>query len=114
MRQPTHGQMLATRQAVEIAQAFSPKVRVLIVDEPTASLSAHEVAQLFKLVKILRDQGVAILFISHRLEEVFEIADRVTVFRDGKWISTAPAARCRSSLPRARPGAATCSCQCAA
>jgi rhamnose transport system ATP-binding protein len=58
------------------------------MDEPTASLSAHEVANLFKLVRDLRDKGVAILFVSHRLEEVFEIADRVTVFRDGRLIST--------------------------
>jgi rhamnose transport system ATP-binding protein len=62
------------------------------MDEPTASLSAHEVAQLFKLVKTLRQQGVAILFISHRMEEVFEIADRVTVFRDGRLVSSAPRA----------------------
>lgn len=89
VRQPARGLTLAAQQAVEIAKAISLKVRVLIMDEPTASLSAHEVTQLFKLVKTLRDQGVAILFISHRLEEVFEIADRVTVFRDGKWISTA-------------------------
>jgi rhamnose transport system ATP-binding protein len=63
-------------------------VRILIKDEPTASLSAHEVAHLFRLAKTLREQGVAILFISHRMEEVFEIADRVTVFRDGRLIST--------------------------
>ncbi len=90
VRQPARGLTLAAQQAVEIAKAISLNVRVLIMDEPTASLSAHEVAQLFTLVKTLRDQGVAILFISHRLEEVFEIADRVTVFRDGKWISTTP------------------------
>jgi rhamnose transport system ATP-binding protein len=77
---------------VEIAKAISLKVRVLIMDEPTAALSAHEVAQLFKLVRDLRAQGVAILFVSHRLEEVFEIADRVTVFRDGRLISTRPRA----------------------
>ena len=62
------------------------------MDEPTASLSAFEVAQLFKLVRDLRDQGVAILFVSHRMEEVFEIADKVTVFRDGRLISTRPRA----------------------
>jgi rhamnose transport system ATP-binding protein len=60
------------------------------MDEPTASLSAHEVTQLFKLVQSLRAQGVAILFIGHRLEEVFEVSDRVTVLRDGKWISSTP------------------------
>ena len=60
------------------------------MDEPTASLSAHEARRLFRIVRSLRDRGVAILFISHRMEEVFEIADRVTVLRDGRWISTRP------------------------
>jgi rhamnose transport system ATP-binding protein len=62
------------------------------MDEPTSSLSAHEVAQLFSLARRLRDQGVSVLFISHRMEEVFEVADRVTIFRDGKRISTRPRA----------------------
>jgi rhamnose transport system ATP-binding protein len=63
---------------------------VLIMDEPTASLSAHEVSELFKQIRRLTDDGVAVLFISHRLDEVFEIADRVTVLRDGKLISSRP------------------------
>ena len=63
------------------------------MDEPTASLSAHEVARLFRRCGSLRQHGVAVLFISHRLEEVFEIADRVTVLRDGRWISTRRAPR---------------------
>ncbi|HFE67677.1 MAG TPA: sugar ABC transporter ATP-binding protein [Chloroflexi bacterium] len=88
VRQPAQGLTLAAQQAVEIAKAISLKVRILIMDEPTASLSVHEVKQLFKLVRRLREQGVAILFIGHRLEEVFEISDRITVLRDGKWIST--------------------------
>ena len=67
-------------------------VHVLIMDEPTASLSAHEAQELFKLVRDLKQQGVAILFVSHRMEEVFEIADKVTVFRDGRLISTRPRA----------------------
>lgn len=92
VRQPARGLTLAAQQAVEIAKAISLDARVLIMDEPTASLSAHEVQQLFKLVDTLRDQGVAILFIGHRLEEVFRIADRITVLRDGKWISTRPRA----------------------
>jgi rhamnose transport system ATP-binding protein len=90
VRMPARGLTLAAQQTVEIAKAMSLKVRLLIMDEPTASLSAHEVDQLFKLTRTLRDQGVAILFISHRMEEIFEIADRVTVFRDGKWVSTKP------------------------
>ena len=92
VRSPARGLTLAAQQSVEIAKAISLNVRVLIMDEPTASLSAHEVAQLFKLGRDPRDQGVAILFVSHRMEEVFEIADEITVFRDGRLISTMPRA----------------------
>jgi rhamnose transport system ATP-binding protein len=92
VRSPARGLTLAAQQSVEIAKAISLHVRVLIMDEPTASLSAHEAAMLFRLMRDLRDKGVAILFVSHRLEEVFEIADRVTVFRDGRRISTRPRA----------------------
>jgi rhamnose transport system ATP-binding protein len=88
VRSPARDLTLAAQQSVEIAKAISLSVRVLIMDEPTASLSAHEVAQLFKIVKDLRNRGVAIVFVSHRIEEVFEIADRITVFRDGRLIST--------------------------
>ena len=80
---------VATQQAVEIARAISLELRVLIMDEPTAALSAHEVSKLFDQVRQLVDRGVAVLFISHRLDEVFEIADRITVFRDGHRVSTA-------------------------
>lgn len=93
VRMPARGLTLAAQQTVEIAKAISLKVRVLVMDEPTSSLSAHEVAQLFSLTRRLRDQGVSVLFISHRMEEVFEIADRVTIFRDGKRISTQPRAQ---------------------
>ncbi len=88
VRMPARGLTLAAQQAVEIAKAISLEVRVLIMDEPTASLSAHEVGQLFKVANTLRQHGVAVLFISHRLDEVFEISDRISVFRDGKHIST--------------------------
>jgi rhamnose transport system ATP-binding protein len=88
--QPARGLTLAEQQTLEIAKAISLRVRVLIMDEPTASLSAHEVRRLFKIIRALRREGAAILFISHRIEEVFEIADRVTVLRDGRWISTRP------------------------
>lgn len=90
VRGAARGLTLAAQQSVEIAKAISLKVRVLIMDEPTASLSAHEVSQLFKLAGDLRRQGVAILFVSHRMEEVFQIADKVTVLRDGRLISTKP------------------------
>lgn len=98
VRMPARGLTLAAQQTIEIAKAISLNVRLLIMDEPTASLSAHEVEQLFKLTRSLRNQGVSILFISHRMEEVFEIADRVTIFRDGRWISTLP----RSEITRER------------
>jgi rhamnose transport system ATP-binding protein len=92
VEQPARGLTLAEQQTVEIAKALSLRVRVLIMDEPTASLSAHEVRRLFGIVQALRNEGVAVLFISHRLEEVFEIADRVTILRDGRWVSTTPRA----------------------
>jgi rhamnose transport system ATP-binding protein len=92
VRSSARGLTLAAQQAVEIAKAISLKVRVLIMDEPTASLSSHEVEQLFKLIQSLRKQGVSILFISHRMEEVFAISDRITILRDGKFISSAPRA----------------------
>jgi len=81
---------LAEQQTVEIARAISLDVRVLIMDEPSASLSDHEVQRLFGIARTLRDQGVAVLYISHRLEEIFALADTVTVMRDGKHISTRP------------------------
>ena len=90
VRAPARGLTLASQQAVEIAKAISLEVKILIMDEPTASLSDHEVRQLFRTACQLRDRGVAVLFISHRLEEVFEIADRITVLRDGRHISTRP------------------------
>ncbi len=92
-RAQARGLTLAAQQAVEIAKAISLNVQVLIMDEPTASLSVHEVSQLFKLTRSLRDKGVAVLFIGHRLEEVLEIADRITVLRDGKLISSSPRAK---------------------
>lgn len=83
---------LAEQQAVEIARALSQEVRVLIMDEPTAALSAHEAEQLRRVAVSLAREGVAVVYISHRLEEIFEIADRVTVIRDGQQISTRPIA----------------------
>ena len=75
---------VAQMQIVEIAKALSLEAKVLLLDEPTASITEHETAALFALLKKLRAEGVAMLFVSHKLEEVFEIADRVTVLRDGK------------------------------
>ena len=74
---------IGDRQLIEIAKALAENIRVLILDEPTASLSEKEVASLFEIINKLVDQGVAILFISHRIDEIFKIGDRVTVLRDG-------------------------------
>ena len=79
---------IAQQQMVEIARALSVNARILIMDEPTSALTLNEVADLFQIVRRLRENGTAILFISHRLEELFEIADRVTVLRDGAYVDT--------------------------
>lgn len=76
------------QQIVEIAKALSQDVRVLIMDEPSAPLTNNELEYLFTIVKKLRNKNVTVIYISHRLEEVFELADRVTVLRDGKHIVT--------------------------
>lgn len=79
---------VADKQLVEITKALSQDARILIMDEPTAALTAHETEQLFKIVHTLKQRGVAIIYISHRLEEAAEIGDRVTVLRDGLRIGT--------------------------
>jgi len=89
---PVRGLGVADRQLLEIAKALSSSARVLIMDEPTAALSPHEVENLFATVRRLRERGVAVIYISHRLEEVGAIADVVTVLRDGRHIATRPAA----------------------
>jgi len=88
LKTKARGLSIAQQQMVEIARAFSIKARILIMDEPTSSLTLTEVADLFRLVRRLREDGTAIVFISHRLEELFEIADRVTVLRDGFYVDT--------------------------
>ena len=80
------GLSIADQQIVEIAKALSLNARIIVMDEPTAALSAVEVARLFDVVTALRAGGAAVLFISHRLEEVFEICQRVTVMRDGRQV----------------------------
>ncbi|MFI8089885.1 sugar ABC transporter ATP-binding protein [Streptomyces sp. NPDC086080] len=90
--QPARGLSIADQQLVEIAKALSFDARVLIMDEPTAALTGSEVARLFGVVETLREQGAAVLFISHRLEEIFELCQRVTTLRDGALISSEPLA----------------------
>ncbi len=78
------GLSVADQQMVDMAAALSQNARILLMDEPTASLTPNEVERLFSIIRRLRDQGAAIVFISHRLEEIFAIADRITVMRDGE------------------------------
>ncbi len=75
---------VAQMQLIEVAKALSLESQVLLLDEPTASITPHETTFLFNLLRRLRDQGVAILFVSHKLEEIFELCDRVTILRDGR------------------------------
>lgn len=79
---------VAQQQTVEIARALSLNAELLIMDEPTSSLTLTEVEELFRIVRHLRETGTAIIFISHRLEELFEVADRVTILRDGHYVDT--------------------------
>jgi rhamnose transport system ATP-binding protein len=89
---PVRGLSIADQQIVEIAKALSFDARVLIMDEPTAALSGPEVERLFTVVRTLRDRGAAVLFISHRLEEVFALCDTVTIMRDGEVVHSATTA----------------------
>jgi erythritol transport system ATP-binding protein len=82
---------LGQQQIVEIAKALSRNIRVLMMDEPTSALSASEIAVLFRIIGDLRSRGVAIAYISHRLEELLEIADHVSVLRDGRMVAESPA-----------------------
>ena len=82
------GLSIADQQIIEIAKAISLDAQVLVMDEPTAALSGIEVDRLFAVARSLRDRGAAILFISHRFDEVFALSDRITVMRDGRYIST--------------------------
>lgn len=79
---------IAQKQVVEIAKALSTESKVIVMDEPTASLSKDEVDKLFETIETLRSQSVSIIYISHRMEELFRIADRVTILRDGQYIDT--------------------------
>ncbi|MBN2311760.1 MAG: ATP-binding cassette domain-containing protein [Candidatus Hydrogenedentes bacterium] len=91
VRATAGGLSVARRMMAEIAAAVSEKARVLFLDEPTSSLTLKEIEHLFGQIRRLRDAGVGIVYVSHRLEEVLEICDRVTVMRDGETIETQPA-----------------------
>jgi ribose transport system ATP-binding protein len=83
---------VARQQMVEIAKALSHKSRVLIMDEPTAALNNAEIEELFRIIRQLREEGVGIVYISHKMDEIQRIADRITVMRDGRYINTVLAA----------------------
>jgi len=87
-RREVHGLGVAQQQMVEIAKALSQRARVLVLDEPTAALSDRETEKLFEVIAGLKAQGVAMAYISHRMEEVFRLGDRVTVLRDGRHVAT--------------------------
>lgn len=82
---------VSQRQMVEIAKAVSYDAKILILDEPTSSLTEQEVAMLFRILNLLRDRGMGIVYISHKMEEILQISDDITVFWDGKWVVTEPA-----------------------
>ncbi|MFN8460076.1 MAG: sugar ABC transporter ATP-binding protein, partial [Anaerolineae bacterium] len=90
LRSPVRHLSVAQQQMVEIAKALSWKAQVLVMDEPTSSLTQHEIDQLFQLLKRLTAQGVGVVFISHRMEEINALADRVTVLRDGRKVGSWP------------------------
>ena len=91
-RWPMKRLSVAQTQMVEIAKAISYDSRLIIMDEPTSAITEREVDHLHRMIKSLRESGVAIIYITHKLDEVFEISDDVTVFRDGKHVTTVPAA----------------------
>ena len=76
------------QQMIEIAKAIQQNAKVLIMDEPSAPLTSNEVENMFKVVELLREQGVSIIYISHRLEEIFRLSDRIEVIRDGEYVTT--------------------------
>ncbi len=84
---------IAEQQLVEIAKALSLDAKILVMDEPSATLTQQEVDRLFAMIRDLKEEGIGIIYISHRLEEVFEIADRVMVLRDGRQVVTKPVSK---------------------
>ncbi len=86
--QPVKNLTVAYQQLVEIAKTISNDVKVLIMDEPSAPLTNREITAMFKLIETLKQKGIAIIYISHRMEEIFQIADRISIMRDGEYIGT--------------------------
>ena len=95
---PVSALSIGHRQMIEIAKAVSVSAKVIIMDEPTASLGQHETITLLNLIRALKERGIGIVYISHRLDEIFEIADRVTVLRDGATVASMPIAEMTREL----------------
>ncbi len=89
--QPVERFPVAIQQLIEIAKALSQNARVIVMDEPTSALNAPEVTKLFALIQSLKERGCCIIYITHKMDEIARIADRITVLRDGQWVGTAPA-----------------------
>lgn len=92
VRRPVSALSVAAQQMVEIAKALSFNAKIIVMDEPSATLTDHELEALFALIAELKRQGMGMIYISHRLEEIFHIGDRVTVMRDGEYVGTHPVA----------------------
>ena len=95
---------IGQQQIVEIAKALSHNVRVLIMDEPTSALTASETEALFRIIADLKADGVAIIYISHKMEELLTIGDYVTILRDGKLAASAPASTVNIAMDRRENG----------
>jgi ABC-type sugar transport system ATPase subunit len=91
---PVGGLPLSTRNRIEIAKALAFDARILVMDEPTSALDRPEVDRLFEVIASLRRAGCCVVYISHKMEEIYRIADRITVLRDGRWVGTAEARDC--------------------
>ena len=103
---PARGLSIADQQIVEIAKALSFEARAIVMDEPTAALSGAEVERLFAVARTLQEHGAAVLFVSHRLDEVFALCQRVTVMRDGRHRFSGPSRLTNDDLvSRGRPRA---------
>ncbi|WP_369130854.1 sugar ABC transporter ATP-binding protein [Modestobacter roseus] len=91
-RTPVRALSVAQQQVVEIVKAMSHEARLISMDEPTAALAEHEVALLYRLVRTLQERGIAVLYVSHRLKEVFDLCDRITILKDGSLVDTVASA----------------------
>ncbi len=107
IRQRVEDLSVAEKQLVEIAKALSVNAKIIGMDEPTSSLTNKEIEKLFTIIHTLKEQGITIVYISHKLEEVFSISDKITVLRDGKIIDTTPTQK-QTIVKLLQNGRATC------